>query len=625
MYVVCDIETDRLFDPTKIWLIVCKEVETGIVHEFRWPDHEGFKEFAAEVSRWIMHNGIHFDARHISNFLVHIDSNAVIDTLVLSRLIDYQREGGHSLDSWGERLGYPKLDFKDFSELTEEMVTYCHRDVEITYQLWVNYLKSYWLDKSWSKAISLEHRCAVLGEEMSANGFPFDIKTALELTDYLTEKLEILDKEIKRAFKPKSVLVREITPITTKHGTLHKKDFRWAVTPDGSMDLTAYSAGCPFSLIKFEEFNPGSVKQIVARMNEAGWSPVEKTKKHKEVERELRMCRSRIKRAELQEKLSELTMVGWKVSEKNLETLPDTAPEEAKKLTERLITARRLSTLKEWSNAYREVTRRIHGTFNTIGCWTHRFSHVAPNFANIVSVEKSYGKQMRGLWRVEKDQYLIDVDAEGIQLRVLAHYMNDPVFIKALCQGKEEDETDIHNVNRKALQPVKVTRKQAKAFIYSWLLGAGIDGTAAILKCPRQEAKKSRDNFLETYPGLKHLREVEIPRDADRGYFIGFDGRKVPCNSTHLMLSGYLQNGEAIVMKTAWIIADRILKARKLPFKWINHVHDEYLVTVPRCLDVAIRCLDVMKFAIKRAGEVLNLRCPMAGKGTWGNNWGEIH
>ena len=505
------------------------------------------------------------------------------------------------------------------------MLTYCVRDVELTYKLFTEVFLPYYESEDWQPAIELEHTCAILAGEMSANGFPFDIDTAKELHTQFTERLAVLDEEIISAFKPKVVLRKEVTPRSTKHGTIHKGDFRWLKPVSGRLDLSPYNVGCPFSVIDWVEFNPGSVKQIVERMNQAGWEPVEKTKKHQEVERELKMCRSRIKRAQLHDQLKELQLTGWKVSEKNLETLPKDAPKAAHKLRERLILARRVSTLEEWIEAYREDTGCIHGTFNTIGCWTHRFSHVRPNFANIVSVDKPYGLELRSLWRADSDNYLVDVDAAGIQLRVLAHYMDDPVFTEALVNGREEDETDVHNLNRKALGEVCKTRKIAKTFIYSWLLGAGGSMTAKILQSSLLEAKQARANFEDFYPGLKELKTVQIPKDASRGYFVGLDGRKVKCDSEHKMLSGYLQNGEAVVMKKAWVIANDKIQRDNIASRFINFVHDEFVCLVDRSVDLAESVKQILADSIREAGEQLNLKCPMSGNGDYGITWSEIH
>jgi DNA polymerase I len=572
-----------------------------------------------------MHNGISFDAFHLNRlFSANIDLHTVIDTLVLSRLVNYRIEGGHSLEAWGTRLKAPKGSHSDFSKYSEEMLAYCIQDVEVTYRLWRERLEQYWLSPEWKQAIDLELRCAVLAEEMSREGFPFDHEGAQKLKSELEALVSELDKEIVDAFPPRPVLVREITPLATKHGTINLRDFRW-LSRDGGIDLTPFNPGSPFCLIRFEPFNPGSVKQIVERLNEAGWQPVEKTKKHQEVERSLKTCRDRSTRTRLQASLAELRKTGWKVSEANLATLPATAPEPARKLCQRLLAARRLSTVEEWLGAYRPATGRVHGTFQTLGCWTQRVAHQAPNFANIVSNDKPWGERMRGFWRAPEDQYLVDVDAEGIQLRVLAHYINDPQFTKSLVSGDKKLGTDCHSLNQKALGEVCRSRDTAKTFIYSWLLGAGTAMTAKVLGCSVSEAKKARDNFENFYPGLKELKQNTIPRDADRGYFVGLDGRKVFCESEHHMLSGYLQNGEAVIMKTAWRLAHDEIKRRRMPGSFINFVHDEFVYLCLRATKVAESIKRILCDSIRQAGELLNLNCPMAGNGHIGSNWAQVH
>ena len=88
------------------------------------------------------------------------------------------------------------------------------------------------------------------------------------------------------------------------------------------------------------------------------------------------------------------------------------------------------------------------------------------------------------------------------------------------------------------------------------MLGASLPKIAEILETNIPTAKKAEERFISELSGLKKLKTVKIPNDADRGYFIGLDGRRVPCDSKHLMLAGYLQNGEALCMKYAtlkWI------------------------------------------------------------------------
>lgn len=67
----------------------------------------------------------------------------ILDTLVLSRTLWPERPWGHSLEGWGEHLGYPKIDFDDYSEYSEEMLTYCERDVLLNYKVLLELEKEY--------------------------------------------------------------------------------------------------------------------------------------------------------------------------------------------------------------------------------------------------------------------------------------------------------------------------------------------------------------------------------------------------------------------------------------------------------------------------------------------------
>lgn len=611
-------------------MIVCKTLETGEVHVFKEPDKdpEEFLACIGSANRIVMHNGIGFDSpalyRLIPNYSVPV--GRIFDTLVVSRLLNYSLSGGHSLEAWGHRLDCRKGSVASFDRLTDELVAYCCQDVELTAKLY-HYLLSEIDLEQWQAAIDLEHKTAQYCQEMQQTGFSFNYDEARAVFQEITKKLAKLDKDITDAFPPKAVLLREITPSATKHGTLHKKDFKWLErqSPGGDLDLSPYSVGSSFSLIKFEDFNPGSTTQIIERLNKAGWQPTEKTKGHIAFEKEYQRLPSWRKK-EQETKLAEWRECGWTVSEENLATLPETAPQAAQLLKERLILDRRRSTLEEWFAAYNPLTKRVHGTINHIGAWTHRCSHNSPNMANIVSTDKPLGKEMRSWWQAPEGRTLIGVDADGIQLRVLAHYMDDPAFTEALINGRKEDGTDAHTLNQRALGDVCRTRDLAKTFIYSWLLGAGVGKTASILGCPTSQAKLARDRFLSAWPRLGILRNEVIPSDARRGFFVGFDGRLVPCNSEHLMLSGYLQNGEAVIMKKAMSIWIPALQKEAIDFKLVDFVHDEWVIEVPDDdPDLHLLVMATVADSIRVAGEELELKCPMKGNGQVGKNWAAVH
>jgi len=622
-YLILDIETDALINPTTIHCVVARYYTTGLDLGntgsghlvFRNPESDresanGLRAAIAEATCIVGHNIIGYDAPVLQALVpeLTIDRKRVVDTLVISQLLNYNVPGGHSLEAWGERFGFHKIKFNDFSKFTDDMLTYCKRDVDITHRLF-DLFSAYVHSPEWAHALRLEHDVAWLCNDLHDNGFAFDVNTATQLHTDISYELKQLEDELTSAFPPRSKFVREITPQATKHGTLHKKDFKWL----DSNDLTPYTAGAPFSLIAFEPFNPGSPKQCVERLNESGWNPTEKTKGHIKAERE-----------KDEEKLKHYRTYGWSISETNLATLPSTAPQAAHKLVRWLLLASRRSTLEEWFNAYNARTGRIHGRFRHIGAWTGRMSHAGPNMANIPSHGSAYGDAFRKLWRAEEGAHLVGVDADAIQLRILAHYMDDERFTQALVSGRKEDGTDAHTLNKLALGSVCRNRDTAKTFIYAWLLGAGTSKISQILDCHASDARDAVDSFLAYYPGLEKLRSERIPTDARRGYFTGIDGRKVVCDSEHLMLAGYLQNGEALIMKQANLLWQAKAKEERLCFKQVNFVHDEWQVEVPD-LTTADRIGILMVQSIVEAGELFQLKCPLAGNAKVGSTWLDTH
>lgn len=635
MKVVCDIETNGLDNPDIIWVIVCKEVESGKVHTFLEPLQSPgeFLRLARMVTCWIGHNFLGYDFGVLSRLLWHIDPQRIIDTLVVSRLLRYNI-GGHGLGDWGERFGIPKPKHEDWTQLSPEMIHRCQQDVEINYQLY-KFQEPYLTQEPYRKALRCEHDIAILCNELHTNGFPFDVTKANSLLETIRTDLGVLTFRLKESFKPKAKLLKVIEPKGTKHGTIHRGDFRWL--KEG--DLTPFSIGSPFSHFEWEEFNPGSPKQRVEALNDSGWEPWEKTEGHVHAEANYRDDPS----PENLERLNHFQTYGWKTSEDNLDTLPDTAPQAARELVRWLLLDSRRSTLEEWLRA---ATRQpgdqesyaIHGRFHHIGAWTHRMSHSAPNMANVPSLDpkvnnpelkawaKELGGQMRTLWHVPKGYRQVGTDADGIQLRVLAHYMHDPKFTKALTEGNSELGTDAHTMNWHALgRNICASRAKAKTFIYAWLLGAGEGKTASIFGCSKQEARIARENFVDNYPGLRYIKEQEIPRDARRGYFIGFDGRIVPCDSEYLMLAGYLQNGEACIMKHANLLWKKQLKQDGVWFKQLNFVHDEWQTMTRDNDEEATHVGKVQADSIRIIGEEFGLRCPLAGNSKFGYNWMETH
>lgn len=324
---------------------------------------------------------------------------------------------------------------------------------------------------------------------------------------------------------------------------------------------------------------------------------------------------------------------GWKINEINLSTLPETAPEAAQYLTKWLTLEGRRSSLAEWLGCVAEDSR-IHGKFWHIGSWTGRMSHSAPNQANIFApfhgtpknaveeVKAKYDYTLRDLWTT--DRVLVGTDLDAAQLRILTHYMRSPRWKEAIMTGDKKLGTDIHSMNMKALGPVCRDRDTAKTFIYAWLLGASIGKIAEIFGCSHAKAKEANDNFLAAFPELKKIKEHKIPMDASRGYFIGLDGRKVQCDSEHLMLAGYLQSGESTVVKH-WVLEwTKLAREVGLWFRLVDIVHDEVQVEVNTVED-ANTLSKLQKQAINTVSSRLELFIPMDIESKVGYSWAECH
>lgn len=572
-------------------------------------------------------------------------ADKILDTFILSKLIDYPRETKHSIESYGLEFGLPKSDWRDYSRYSQELEDYCIRDVEINHRVYLKYKK--YVDNSRHKdSILREHKFQYVVNNMSEKGFTLDIPLTKELHTKVTDKLRDIDDDIHKAFPTRLKLIREVQPRATKFGTISLT----SIPKSMRNSMHELSVDAPFSYCEWVEFNPGSPKQVMEILDEAGWKPEVKTKSHVEAERslnQLRRLRKRDKSVDL--KIQELILslerlgkYGWKINEQNLATLPDTAPKPARLLAQRIMYESRRKTLAEWLSLVQD-DGRVHGSFQAIGAWTHRMSHQKPNMANVANEfyedgrTKLLGKELRQCWTVPKGRRLVGVDAESIQLRVFAHYVNDPLLIKAIVEGNKRDKTDPHNFNKSVLGDACPSRQAAKRYLYALFLGGGKERLRSLLGCSPAAAEEALQRLLHQYPGFAYLREEVIPSDAKRGWFYGLDGRRVriygdtESERRHLTMSGYLQNGEAVVIKEAAIQAEPLIN--QLDAYFVDIVHDEYQIEAPDDFEICLEVAKVVDRCICDTTRTFSLRCPMAGsyydpeheRYSFGPNWYHTH
>jgi DNA polymerase I-like protein with 3'-5' exonuclease and polymerase domains len=209
---------------------------------------------------------------------------------------------------------------------------------------------------------------------------------------------------------------------------------------------------------------------------------------------------------------------------------------------------------------------------------------------------------------------LVGADAAGLELRMLAHYMDDSDFTKEILEG------DIHTKNMKAAG--LTDRNLAKTFIYAFLYGAGATKIGTIVGGGEREGAELINRFLSNTPALLSLRK-KVDKYAQKGFVPGLDGRKLYVRSAHSALNTLLQGAGAIVMKQALILLQRKFKSIIIDAHFVANVHDEWQIETNQELADTVGHLAVQ--SIRQAGRHLNLRCPLDGEYKVGNNWAQTH
>lgn len=577
---VFDVETDGL-KPKQIFCIVTHDVDTQVTSAFGPDDLDKAYKILLNADKLIGHNIANYDIPVIKNLAgVDLTKKRIIDTLVLSRLFNPTRAENHSLKSWGYRLNFPKTEFDEFDSYTPEMLQYCKNDVLLNYKVYEALRKE---AKGFSiESINLEHQVTMILKQQEDYGFLFDQRHASLLLAELTEKVDDIVEKVHKVFKPKRIETK-LYPKRLRDGRMSKM----AETIEGKkVRLSAEEhkemmEKGSITLVKLIPFNLGSRKQIGEYLKEFGWKP--KT----------------------------FTPTGQPIIDEGTLNKIKNIPE-ALLIAEYLMLQKRVSQINSWFKELDEEDGRVHGYVNHNGTITGRMTHRNPNMAQVPSSNAPYGEACRACWVVPPKHKLVGIDASGLELRMLAHYLEDEDFTNEILHG------DIHTANQNAagLQ----SRNQAKTFIYALIYGAGDGKLGSVVGGNKAEGKRLRESFLDNIPAFRSLvRRVE--RASAKGYLKGLDGRKIIIRSQHSALNALLQGAGAIVMKQALVFFHA--EIQKFNAKIVGNIHDEWQVEVLEVHAEEVGRLGVE--AIKKAGDVLNLKCPLDGEYQIGDNWSETH
>ena len=573
MNLIFDIETDDL-DATKIWCIVAKQVD-GQVYKFGPNQIEDALDLLHSAKVLIGHNIIGFDLQILKRLHNFVYRGKVIDTLVMSRLYNPVRENGHSLKTWGYRLGIPKQEQPEFANYTPQMLDYCAQDVKLNEAVY-KFLQKEGLGFS-KQSFDLEQMTSAIICEQERNGFYFDSKQAMTLLAELKQNMADVEDEVQKTFKPKWVDDKQVTPYIKKDGELSKR----GLTDEEYVHCMNTQNFQPFMRKKLVEFNLGSRKQIGEYLVDFGWQPERFTPTGQPI-----------------------------VDESTLKKI--THIKEAKLIADYLLYQKRIAQVSSWLDVVKDD--KVHGKVIPNGTITGRMTHRGPNMAQVPNIHSPYGKECRSCWTVPDGYKLVGIDASGLELRMLAHYMNDADYIEDVVNG------DIHTTNQE-LAGLK-TRDQAKTFIYALVYGAGDAKIGKIINGDMKKGKALKQRFFANLPALKTLRD-RVQQASNRGFLKGIDGRKIYVRSPHAALNTLLQGSGAIVMKQAMINLYELIKLNTYDAKFVANIHDEWQLQVKESQADSVGRVGVE--CIEKVTEQFKMRCELTGEYKIGGNWSETH
>lgn len=620
---VYDIETDGLLDTvTRTHVVVIHELDDKLelVGKTRYGGPNGNPPISEAMARlaeadWIAgHNIVDFDNRVNARLFPGWKTGAkILDTLLAAKVvwpnirdIDFRRLdshpefprnliGRHSLEAWGHRIGEYKGDFKGpWDEWTQEMEDYCDQDVSVTVAL----VRLIFRKVGGIEAFTLAASVRGILTRQEEFGFRFDEAGAQRLVAKLARRRAEVAAELAKVFHP-----------------FYLPDGTKVFVPKADSRRYGYTAGAPICKIKRVEFNPGSGDHIAHRLTALyGWRPKAFTPDGKPQTDEA--------------VLSKLSYPPIKL------------------LLEYALLSKRLGQIAEGQEAWLKWSKDgvVHGRVDGDGAITGRMTHSKPNVAQVPANYSEYGEESRELWGPPPGMDQVGCDADGLELRCLAHYMarwDGGEFAKAVAEGRKEDGSDAHTINQKAVGLNE--RDSAKTLIYALIYGAGDLKLGKIIwedmtEEQRKEFGKVSDgkltnlgrvgraNLMKRLPALKKFVNA-VKEAAKKGWLKGLDGRRIPVRAIHSAPNAKLQSDGGIIMKRALVILDETLQSIGLvpgqDYEFMANIHDEWqIASLPQHSELAGRTAAA---AIKRAGEYYRYRIPLAGSYAIGRSWKETH
>jgi hypothetical protein len=698
---VFDIEANGLLDHTTIdylaspfklkptfmvWCLVVQDIDSGAVYRFVGDEvRTEFPRLLAKMTTIVGHNIIDYDLLVLKLWLgidyeigeqCYINGNPVeiIDSLVLSKVLNPDRYGGHSLDEWGKRLGLDKIDWRakavelgliqynspkgaEFAQYHPEMLVYNERDVAVNVKLYFNLVDEMgsW---NWQGPFVLEQMTRDIVTRQSHRGFWFNAELAeanVRELDAKMEEIRLLVEpllppkpmgltklkgyippkiQFKKNGEPSAVVLKWIErhegsileesghwwyKVYDKHGkmpmpadeavmthepatvkdTTHIKgwlvELGWRPTQYKERDLTCDS--------KKKKLTPEKFADTVERYVEQTLSSPFKRDRCSELDVPASRLRDKLLKHDLKRPLKVYTnptiTVGMeKEIDPALLELADQFPH-AKLVSEYLTYAHRRNSIlgggfdpDDLDDDYEFAGKgfmaagriaedgRIQTPADSCGAGTSRFKHRL--VANIPRVTNLYGKNMRALFGVDKDDGFLQLgyDFDSLEAKIEAHYVyryaGGPEYGVSLTAEKPND---CHSVLARQITGIlgrEFPRSTAKNVKYGCSYNAQPARVAKTVGCDLDTGQIIFDAFWEQASPLKELKEKmqkywEGP--GQKKFLMGIDNRKLPIRTKGNVINTAFQSAGVICAKRAMVIHEKMLKDEGL---WVDFFRDDW-------------------------------------------------
>jgi len=611
---VFDIETDGLLDElTKIHVLSWMG-DDGNVHYTH--DYDAMRIFFTEAPTLIGHNIIRFDIPAVEKVLGIEVKSRLIDTLPLSWYLNHDRMR-HGLEGYGEDYGVPKPVIKDWNTLTpEEYAHRCNEDVKINTRLHRDLdlkLNKLYQDSGekdrFIDYLMFKMDCA---REQETLRWKLDVEKAKahlqEWEDLKHEKTEALADAM-----PK----RNLFTTKTKPKVMYKKDGTLSSHGEKWVQLCKQEHQ-PISTLSMvvktgeERANPNSVEQVKDWLFSLGWKPrTFKYLKDKVTgdERKLEQVR---KDGELCPSVREL------VEQEPAISLLDGLSV----LSHRIGVLR--SMVETENDGYVQAT--VAGFTNTL-----RFRHARP-LVNLPSVDKPYGKEIRGCLTAPEGYTLCGADMTSLEDTTKRHYMKplDPDYVAEMSKDGfdphldlakhagvvTQDDIDKHNSGERSL---KALRKNYKVVNYSATYGVGAAKLARETGMSKSEAQTLLDAFWSRNWSVQKVAEGLRVRELFGSAWV-----QNPVSKFWYSLRSDKDRFSTLNQGTGVFCFDSWVKGcRGMGLKTIGQFHDEIITLVEEGDEDKEE--NIMTMAIDQVNQEIQLNVPLGIDAQFGRTYADIH